>query len=163
MTDSYNITKSLDLLERTLEAFGANPARWPVDARAELQNFITGNVQAQAKMAEAQSLDRVLGFAPVLSAGKNAKLADRIVVAAQRQPRAVSSQTLAVRTPSVRFANRAMVAVALAASLVLGVMVGQNTSIGALADAIVNGETASSSQQVATGDDADVLLYEDVL
>ena len=163
MTDSANMAQILGLLERTLEAYGGDPSRWPASTRVQLQAFISSNRIAQSKLAEAQSLDRVLGFAPDLSARQNTELAQRIVHAAERQPRAVGSQTLPARRPTPPFGSRGIAAAALAASLVLGILTGQSTVIGSLADALVTGDTASLSQQLALGDDGETLLDEDLL
>ncbi|MGB4866814.1 MAG: hypothetical protein WBP38_13050, partial [Hyphomicrobium sp.] len=61
--------------------------------------------------------------------------------------------------------NQALTAGALAASLLLGILAGQNTTVVTLAEAVLTGSdtTDTSTQQVAQSDDIDILWDEDLL
>jgi hypothetical protein len=168
MDKSADQKQTFDLLDRTLEAFGADAARWPDAARTRLLPLIAGNTEAQQKLAAARALDSVLNFAPKLNDAQNAALADRLVRQASRQPRAVAQSPAAVRSGR-GFADRgsqAWVGAALAASLVFGIFAGQTTDLTALSDAFAFGTSDAASlvgQQVAQGDEADTLIDEDLL
>jgi negative regulator of sigma E activity len=135
--------------------------------RARLSAFVAGNREAQKRVSAARALDRVLDFAPRLSDAQTAALAQRIVARAAHQPRIVAKSDV---TPSRHWlrqrGNHGVAAAALAASLMIGVLAGQNTAFATLTDAIVGGTGTISSaagQQVAQGDEADALLDEDLL
>jgi hypothetical protein len=165
MTETVDQKQKLELLDQTLEAYGANASRWPDGVRDQLMAFTVGNSAAQKRIAAARALDTVLGFAPRLSEAQNTALASRIIDRAVRQPRAVTATDAA--PPQRRWLGRSngMAAAAMAASLLIGVLAGQNPTFSTFADAIVGGTDASAGhgQQIALGDDADTLLDEDLL
>jgi hypothetical protein len=165
--DSEQMKQSFELLERTLEAYGGNTSRWPDSVRARLLAFVAANSEAQQRVAAAQALDQILNFAPKLSDVQNVALAERIVARAARQPRVVTKAAAEpVRGRAGWQSNHGFTGAALAASLVLGVLAGQNSAFTTLTDAIVGGNANSASltgQQVAQGDDADTALDEDLL
>ena len=165
MTDNLELKQAFDLLDETLDTFGADSARWPAAARQRLLPLLAGNVQAQRRVAAARALDRVLNAAPRLSDARHAALLETIVHKAERQPRIVS-QTAAERpSPLMRLRRHSMAAAALAASLMIGVLSGQNTTVGSLSEAMVTGGVSSSAtgQQVAQSDDPKTFLDEDLL
>lgn len=167
MNDSKQTKQSFDLLDRTLEAYGGNASRWPDGLRTRLLAFVAANGEAQKRVAAAEALDQVLDVAPRLSDAQNATLAERIIARAAHQPRIVSKPELP--QPRVRtgwHVNHGLAGAALAASLVIGMLAGQNAAFTTLTDVIVgrnaNGASASN-QQVAQGDDADTAIDEDLL
>jgi hypothetical protein len=167
MNNSEQTKQSFDLLDQTLEAYGGNASRWPDGVRARLSAFVDLNSEAEKRIAAARALDQVLNFAPKLSDAQNATLADRIVARAAHQPRVVSKAEIPL--PRVRtgwHSNHGWAGAALAASLVMGVLLGQNTAFTTLTDAIVGGNAngaSLSNQQVAQSDDADTAIDEDLL
>lgn len=170
MTDMREQNQALELLDRTLEVFGADSARWPVGVKTKLTPLINGNADARRKIAEAAALDKVLSFAPTISAARQNELADQIVAKALRQPRAVSVSDQPARSsqPTPRFRNwrqNSIVGGALAASLMLGILSGQNTTVGSLSEAMISGvdTTDTSAQQVAQTDELVTFYEEDLL
>lgn len=55
----------LEELRGVLDAYGADPARWPQSAREQLVSLTTQSTEAARLLEEARALDQVLGFAPV--------------------------------------------------------------------------------------------------
>ncbi|MEQ1669429.1 MAG: hypothetical protein ABL893_01085 [Hyphomicrobium sp.] len=166
MSEARDQGETLELLGATLDTYGADASRWPPRVQARLTAFAASNGAAKRLVAEAQALDKVLGFAPKLSDARQADLVERIVARASHQPRMVADRAAPAVRPrfgSAR-ANAASVA-ALAASLVLGIFAGQNTTVGSLANAMIEGTVTNSAaaQQVAQSDGADSLLDEDLL
>jgi ferric-dicitrate binding protein FerR (iron transport regulator) len=52
---------SLERFSAIVDAYGADPARWPARERAAAQAFAANAPQAQALLADAEALDRALG------------------------------------------------------------------------------------------------------
>jgi hypothetical protein len=160
----------LDKLEAALDTYGADRTRWPAPLRLALSSLIAGNPDAQKMLKDAEVFDRLLDSAPQYDSGRLDKLSDRIVAAAERQPRLISSRpavTTTSRRPkwtSMRH-HHGIAATALAASLVLGVFAGQLNMFNSAADVILGGDNvkAVSSQQLALSDDSDSFLEEDML
>lgn len=170
MTDMREQNQALDLLDRTLEVFGADSTRWPAGVKTKLTPLINGNAEARRKIAEVAALDKVLSFAPTISAARQSELADQIVAKALRQPRAVSVSDQPARSaPTVsRFRNwrqNSIAGGALAASLMLGILSGQNTTVGTFSESIIAGvgATDTSAQQVAQSDELETYYDEDLL
>ncbi len=173
MTDMREQKQALELLDRTLDVFGANAARWPAGVKAKLTPLINGNADARRKIAEAVALDKVLSLAPTISAERQSELADQIVAKALRQPRAVSGSDQPARKSGLasvpsRFRawrENSMVAGALAASLMLGILSGQNTTVGSLSEAMLTSVDAAdtSAQQVAQTYELETYYDEDLL
>jgi hypothetical protein len=166
MSDREDLKQRLDLLDRTLEVYGGDLRRWPDGTRARLADLVTSSQDAKRRIAAARALDHVLDFAPRLSEVQNAALADRIVARAARQPRVVTRLELPPRRRLSDRINHGMAAAALAASLMIGILSGQNTTFASVTDALVGDNGAISSgagQQMAQTDDADSLLDEDML
>lgn len=173
MTDMREQNQALELLDRTLEAFGADTARWPAGVKTKLMGFIASNADARSKIAEAAALDKVLAFAPTISAARQSELADQIVAKALRSPRAVSvsdkpERSSAPSSVPSRFRawrQNAIVGGALAASLMIGILSGQNTTVGSFSEAVISGvdATDTSAQQVAQSDELVTFYEEDLL
>lgn len=159
----------LDKLEAALDTYGADRTRWPAPLRLSLSGLIAGNPDAHQMLKDAEAFDRLLDKAPQYDAARLDKLSDRIIAAAERQPRLVTSQerpttSLGSRKPVLR-RHHGFAATALAASLVLGVFAGQMKVFTSTADAVLGDDNASStvSRQVAYTDDGDSFLDEDLL
>ncbi|MBX9684373.1 MAG: hypothetical protein K2X41_11345 [Hyphomicrobium sp.] len=171
MTSSDRTAMTLNDLEAALEAYGADRTRWPAPLRHALSTIISTNPEAGRMLREAEAFDRLLDAAPTLSADAVARLAGRIDEAAMRQPRLVgaegmpkaSQSSVPQRRPIRRF-DHAIAAAALAASLVFGIVVGQSPVVDPAAQLLIgsSGDDASGPQ-IASVDDADGLLEEDLL
>jgi hypothetical protein len=140
MTSMSNMGMTPSEFERLLDIYGGDRTRWPIDARAAAAHLVARDADARRLLAEAEALDRVLERAPLPALATEAALADRIVAAAQRSPRIVTIhgagpqrtekapglpavRTVAARPPRI---NRKVGAAGLlAASLVLGVVIGR--------------------------------------
>ena len=57
-------SNQMQRLQAVLDAYGADPQRWPVADRAALDPFIAAHVEAQALVASEADFDRVLASAP---------------------------------------------------------------------------------------------------
>ena len=130
-------------------AFGADTKRWPAPKRAAAERLVSGDPIVRISLSEAGALDRILAAAPVMSATRDAVLAERIMQAAQQAPRlivqngALAPSVRAVEKPH-QLSARAPVrgaawqgAALLAASLLVGVFVGQTEFSGGALPALV--------------------------
>ena len=130
-------------------AFGADTKRWPAPKRAAAERLVSGDPIVRISLSEADALDRILAAAPAMSATRDAVLAERIMQAAQQAPRlivqngAMAPQAGASEEP-FRLSTRAPVgsaawqgAALLAASLLVGVFVGQSEFSGGALPALV--------------------------
>lgn len=157
--------------ERLLDVYGGDRTRWPVEARAAAAQLVARDAKAQGLLAEAEALDRVLERAPLPSLAKEAELADRIVAAAQRTPRLVRiNEPGAAAAPAApegaplaggRRAGllRADVrkAAVLAASLLVGLYLGQSNLPRQLFDGSRNPSGDRYNMALADPFDEDVL------
>lgn len=152
MTSMSNMSMTLAEFERLLDVYGADRARWPAEARAAAAQLVAKDADAQRLLAETEALDRVLQNAPVPALAAEAALAERIVAAAQRSPRMVKLPPAPAGAAPLRAAalpgndigrprhdarqarpglrrllgREAGAAGLLAASLVIGVVIGQS-------------------------------------
>ena len=148
MNDKIDNGRSLDLrdFEQLVEALGSDPARWPVERRSAAMALLATRVEARSAFAQARALDRVLAVAPAPDAHRRRALASRIVAMAEADaaPREVgvaqSSAGNVIPLPLAKTATKAAasealavparsrvwasVGSALAASLVLGLLIG---------------------------------------
>ena len=119
-----------------LDVNGAERTRWPLGARAGAAALLALDPGARRLLAEASALDAVLAKLPETPAGETSALADRIMAATQRTPRLVASTPQPVarskQPPGSR--GRGLLSAdgdivrgmaVLAASLVIGIFVGQ--------------------------------------
>lgn len=139
-------------LRDLLDTYGGDPARWPAGCRAESEAAIGANPDAQRMAAEARALDAVLMAAPLVDDARRAALAAQLIAMAEREtsPGGRSERRMAAlvpasnvvdlaeaRRPVVRLGavprvspafdarrGTARAGVALAASLVLGLLLG---------------------------------------
>lgn len=156
--------KELDGLERLLEVYGADRTRWPARERLRFASLITDEPGAQRLMAEAAALDRLLDVAPAARKDQEQGLTGRIVAAArgqQHNPLRASQVSPAVsniiklpawvRRPQIARAFGASewpAAGLLAASLVLGVVLGSAGTLDSTMQEVAEVAGLSSSPTV---------------
>lgn len=104
-----------------IEAYGAAPARWPAEQRAEAQAYLAAHEEARTLLAEEARLDRLLDAVPDLapSAALKAKILAR--ASAARAGGGVISRAVKTLWPE---ASSAWPAGVLAASMALGALIG---------------------------------------
>ena len=182
MTKMDKRAEDREALERLLEIYGADRTRWPARERLRFAGVVGDDTVAARMLAEAGALDRLLEQAPRASGADIDALKERIVATALRsgapQLAVVSGGKAGVaKRPSLptrssafaaRFGHGQWPAAAmLAASLVLGVMVGStgtlDNTLQEVADVAGFGSTASDSSQLALGDDVYGQMDEDLL
>jgi hypothetical protein len=173
MTKASKDDMTLAEFERLLDVYGSDRSRWPVAARASAGQLVARVAAARRLLAEAECLDRVLERAPTPTLAREAALAERILVAARRSPRMVAA---GARSPAARAGSPGALPVqgrwltpmfgsaagALAASLMLGVLIGLSSLSQSILPAFeqMTGITlTSASSGVAQVD----LLDEDLL
>jgi hypothetical protein len=170
-------------LERLLDVCGADRTRWPARERLRFASFIGEDEGAKRLLAEADALDSLLDLAPRASEARERALQERIVAAALRssetrlavvpgRPLAPEASSLRAKLPVLRGLSGVRVkrewpaAVLLAASLVMGVILGSagtlDRAVQEVAD-ISGYTTAVDSSQVALGDEIVAPADEDLL
>lgn len=128
-----------------VEAYGANPARWPEAERAVAEAFANATPEAQRVLAESSALDRLLDAAPTAPVTRELEMRVLDGFAARKDR----------RIPWLPDVMPWTQAAALAASLVLGMLAG-----GALPALAGIGETSAAVEPavLAFGDfDAEFL------
>jgi len=174
MTNMDKRAGDREALERLLDIYGADRTRWPARERLRFASVITDDEEAARMLAETQALDRLLDTAPRASDADVDALKERIMAAAlrsaPRQFEVVGSGATTQRhaQPAARrfgFGRSEWPAAAvMAASLVLGVMLGSagtfDTTMQGVAQ--VAGYDAATSQ-VALLDYIDGSTDEDLL
>jgi hypothetical protein len=158
----------LDKLEAALDTYGADRTRWPAPLRLALSGLIAGNPEAQKMLKDAEAFDLLLDRAPQYDASRLSKLSERIVAAAERQPRLVARGKPPTKSAHSLWSgvrrHHGLAASALAASLLLGVFAGQLNMFNSTADVLLgNNAATTSSKQVALSDDGESFLDEDLL
>jgi hypothetical protein len=179
MTNKDTQATDREALARLLEIHGADRTRWPARERLRFAGVISEDKAAAKLLAEAEALDRLLDKAPRASAAGIDALKDRIMAAALRthEPHLAviaGGKKIAVlpqaqrgrRSLTARFVEWPAAAV-LAASLVLGVMLGTTgtfeTTMQEVAQVAGFGNGTSDTAQLALGDDALGQIDEDLL
>jgi len=136
MNTKYSRDELIEQLETALDAFGANPARWPVDRRARLSAFVESDEDALRRFRDAKAFERLIGQAP--QGASSTDLENRIVNAALVLPQqrgderskivsfasAVRQDKPIVRGQSEGGRRPVWGAAMLAASLMIGVYIG---------------------------------------
>lgn len=160
----------LELLDDVLAIYGSDRARWPTGVRNELAGLIASSAEARAMVAEAEALDRLMDLAPKMSGDRLALLSDRIAAQAERTPRmSVIPGTNQPRAkPAPEWRRHATGITALAASLVLGILIGQNATLAPAVSEMATAvgiESLGDGSQIASTDEAyiDVGIDEDLL
>lgn len=186
MTKMDKRTEDREALERLLDIYGADRTRWPARERLRFAGIAGDDKVAARMLAEADALDRLLEQAPRASGADVEALKERImsaalrsgapqlVVVAGRKAGVAQPLSAAKRGPAfvARFGRGEWPAAAmLAASLVLGVMLGstgtfdttmqQMAEVTGLSTATDNVNTDSS--QLALGEDIEGQSDEDLL
>ena len=84
----------LDRMKTLLDAYGADPTRWPEGERAAARELLAGSAEARAYAQEAKVLDTVLAQAALHAEVRvdAAALASRIARTPQRREAAVGSR-----------------------------------------------------------------------
>jgi hypothetical protein len=112
-------------LKRLIEAYGAEPERWPDAERAAAMALLKKSAEARALVAEARRLDRLLAAAPVGSTAPAATAALRRRIAALPEESAPGAPAAGSRTIGPWPAIRLWPSVAgLAAAGLIGFVVG---------------------------------------
>jgi hypothetical protein len=123
-------------LKRLIEAYGAEPERWPAGDRAAALALLDTSAEARAMMAEARRLDQLLKAVPVGSTAPDATAALRRKIAAlpDAPPRAARANGVTIGPWSA--ARLWASAAGLAAAGLIGFVVGmtQLPSTGDQAD-----------------------------
>ncbi|MFO7482162.1 hypothetical protein [Oceanibaculum nanhaiense] len=114
----------LQRLEALLDAYGADPARWPAAERTAAQALLAADPDAQAQLEQTRQLDRALDALPPAPAPAG-DLAARIRAAARHQD-APAAPVAPIPAPIPANGNRApwRFTMALAASAVIGLWLG---------------------------------------
>jgi len=176
-------TRAIDrkALEHLLDVCGADRTRWPARERLRFASFITQDGEAQRLVAESAALDALLDRAPRASEDRERALKERIVATALRTGEtklAIVTSNDAPAPPRLPIWLRAAsparmrerrewpAAAVLAASLVLGVMLGSagtfDSTMQQVAEAAGIDSTAETSQ-LALGEDMLGSVDEDFL
>lgn len=182
MTKMDKRTEDREALERLLDIYGADRTRWPARERLRFAGIVSEDKVAARILAQAGALDRLLEQAPRASGADVEALKERIMAAALRSGAPQLAVVAAGKRGSAkvvslagrgapliaRFARGEWPAAALlAASLVLGVMLGSagtfNSTLQEVAQVAGFDSTASDSSQLALGDDTYGQMDEDLL
>jgi len=172
MTKMDRQAEDREALERLLEIYGADRTRWPARERLRFASVVSEDKAAARLLAEADALDRLLELAPRASGADIDALKERIMAAAlrSRPPQLVvvasgkstSGADMAARGRRSAFAAKFgrgewPAAAMLAASLVLGVMLGSAGAFDATVQemAEVTGLTSApaDNSRLALGDE----------
>lgn len=181
MTNKNRQAEDREALERLLDIHGADRTRWPARERLRFAGVISEDEAAAGLVAEAQALDRLLDLAPRASAADIDALKERIVAAALRSQRPQLTAVAGGAKPAPAKAWLGQLrrpswggtyiewpaAAVLAASLVLGVMLGSAGTFDATMQEVAQvagfGSSTTDSSQLALGDDIYGQTDEDLL
>ena len=179
MTNKDTRATDREALARLLEIHGADRTRWPARERLRFAGVISEDKTAAKLLAEAEALDRLLDQAPRASDAGIEALKERIVAAALRthEPHlaVIAGGKKVAVLPQARLGRRSLAtrfiewpaAAVLAASLVLGVMLGTTgtfeTTMQEVAQVAGFGNGTADGAQLALGDDALGQIDEDLL
>lgn len=171
MTNAETRKTEIEALTALLDVCGADRTRWPARARLRFASLIVEDSTARRLVSEARALDRLLDTAPQIGAARQQALADRIVETAVTQGRGVrSGQGAPVNSPVVAFPGRSLrkssvwqAAALLAASLLLGIVVGTSGRLQLSADQLAGLSSTGDPGQVAFGLDLSDMSDEDYL
>lgn len=164
--------QDLDALECLLEVYGADRTRWPARERLRFASFISEDEDARRLVSEAGALDTLLDRAPRASEDREHALKERIVAAALRtsEPRFAvvagaqkdePAKLPVWKRPVSSMLNKLPIrsewpaAAVLAASLVIGVMLGSAGTFEPTMQEVAEaaGFATADSSQLAYSDD----------
>jgi hypothetical protein len=179
MTSRDRHAEDREALARLLDIHGADRTRWPARERLRFAGVISEDEAAARLLAEAEALDRLLDRAPRVSDASIDALKDRIVAAALRSQRpqlaavpggkaAALKAKPAAASPMEWVASRYRewpAAAVLAASLVLGVMIGSAGTLDTTMQRVasVTGFSANDSTNLAQVEEVFGTSDEDLL
>jgi hypothetical protein len=146
---------AIERLREIVDAWGASPSRWPEAERGPAEALLARSVDARRLVDEAARLDALLDAAPV-EAPSGALIA-RLMAA---RPRPVAGAPSVARAPRGRwrglidavwpYGSAAIPAGTLAASIMLGVMVGSTADLSPLTETETTvAETTADDQLIA--------------
>jgi hypothetical protein len=158
-------------MDEVLAIYGGDRTRWPAPLRSQLAVLIANSEQARKMLAEAEALDRLLDLAPEMGTDRLALLSDRIAAQAAHTPQMAviagrSGPAKPIAKPVPDWRRHAAGITALAASLVLGVMIGQNANVApAMSDmaSAAGIESFGDGSQIASTDEYYIGIDEDML
>ncbi len=174
MTKMNKRAEDREALERLLDIYGADRTRWPARERLRFAGVISEDKTAAHMLAEADALDRLLEQAPRASSADVEALKERIMAAALRAKapqfavvaggKAPAGKVAAGRPAVVaRFARGEWPAAAmLAASLVLGVVLGSTGSLDSTFQQVAEVTGLRSAQTDISTDNSQLALGEEI-
>ena len=178
MTNVQKQTADELALERQLEIYGADQARWSLEVRERFAPLLASDARARDSLAEARALDRLLDRASVPNASRERAVRDRIIEAINHQSDRVRTAQPAGRVIQLPTRRRRRLAAAaaptsvwqaaalLAASLAIGVYVGSagglTPEVQVVAE-VVGLETQADPTQLSLLDDNATPGEEDLL
>lgn len=152
-------------LDRVLDTFGADPARWPEADRASLSTWIASSPEAGRRLHRAAAFDRLLDQArlPVGAGESGRTLADRIMAAAAAESGSAPAGKAGAAVVPLRPRRPARnldwtIAAVMAASLAIGFVAGSKGIVapdGGVDSSSALAEDTDDETIVALGDDID--------
>jgi len=126
MKDKLGKTLDLDRFRTIVDAFGADPSRWPETEKEAALFFLANSVEAAAIVDRAAQLDKMLDRVPLLQPSPEL---ERIVAAIPERPRSASNRTeLDNWQTMVPFASLWQSALVATLAVVLGIITGAATA-----------------------------------
>jgi len=174
MTKMNKRAEDREALERLLDIYGADRTRWPARERLRFAGVISEDKTAARMLAEADALDRLLEQAPRASSADVEALKERIMAAALRAKAPQLAVVAGGKGPAVkvaaarpalaaRFARGEWRAAAmLAASLVLGVMLGSTGRLDSTFQQVAEVTGLRSAQTDISTDNSQLALGEEI-
>jgi hypothetical protein len=164
-------------LERLLEVHGADRTRWPARERLRFASLVSEDEEAQRLLKEAAALDSLLDLAPRAGKDREHALKERIVAAAlksadtklavvagglegnpARWPAWARRPAFAPAFAKARLGGQLPAAALLAASLVVGVLLG---SAGTFESTVA--DVAEATGLAAAGETSQLALGEEII
>jgi hypothetical protein len=172
MTNEETRKTEIEALSALLDVCGADRTRWPARERLRFAGLIVEDDTARRLVSEARALDRLLDAAPRVSEDRQEKLAERIVTTAitqgrgaQRGRSGVGSTVVPLQRVPARKSSVWQAAALLAASLLLGIVMGTSGRLQLSAEQLAGLTSTSGNDagQVALGLDLSDMSDEDYL
>lgn len=152
MNTEPNSNSDLALLERTLDAFGSDPMRWPAERRQQLASCLTDDPRAGRRIEREQAFEKVLASASGTDHQRLAELSERIIDVVTGDTRTKQDAEIiqwpgpvtrqASTPPPVRLSRHpvgtAPAAALLAASLLIGIFAGSSEDFLPFAQNVVD-------------------------